>query len=191
MEIQDIKEIQFDLQFRGYNVRQVDGLLENTTEFVNELTEKLALLKQQNMSFKQQINNLEAEKITAYNEYLEYAKTISQQKISEAEQKATSLVRIANYKAQTVTDDANEAVAEAQRKLDKIGRDTQDRIEAARMELMQIMNFTDKAQKQINGAFEHMGAKSSACLELIERASNAHTAPEGGIELSALDKGAG
>jgi len=191
MEIKDIKEIQFDLQFRGYNMRQVDGILENVTKLAQELTEKASALKQQNMGLKQQVNDLEAEKITAYNEYLEYAKIISRQKISEAEQQAASIVRSAEYKARTIVGNSNEAVTEAQTKLDKIRRDTQERIETARVEIMQIMNFTDKAQKQINGAFENMGTKSSACLELIESTSNIHADSENRIVLSAFDESTG
>ena len=188
MEIQDIKNIQLDLQFRGYNMRQVDGVLENVTKLVSELTEKASVLKRKNMDLNQQINALESEKITAYNEYLEYAKIISEQKISEAEQKSAALIRSAECKARTITGDADRAVAEAQNKLDKIERDARERIESSRIEIIQIMNFTEQAKKQIDNAFNHMGDKSSACLALIENAAHVHTAQNSRVELSSFDE---
>jgi len=62
----DIRSIQFDTQFNGYNMRQVDEAIEDMSNLLQNMQSEVFLQKQKILKLRQEVTDLQSEKLSAY-----------------------------------------------------------------------------------------------------------------------------
>ena len=67
MDIKDIRSVQFDTQFNGYKMQQVDEIIEGLCNLIQKMHSEASLYKQEILTLRQEVTDLESEKLSAYN----------------------------------------------------------------------------------------------------------------------------
>jgi len=117
----DIKQKQFKLKFRGFDINEVDGFLEEVTAELEALVKENESLKEQNAGLDAQLTEFRETEKSLRNTLMSAQKMAEELK-SSTEREANLKIKEAELEAEKIFRDARQTLARTQEEINELKR---------------------------------------------------------------------
>ncbi|HFQ80257.1 MAG TPA: DivIVA domain-containing protein [Desulfobacterales bacterium] len=177
---QDIQSKQFHIRFRGFDVDEVDGFLEQVAEHYLMALEEKRLLSEQVETLRQEMKSLKNEEHSFKDALIAGQKVVDEMK-QRGRERADELLSKARQEVKELKDAANQEIAELEGRVDEL-RAMQGELAA---DLRRVIdNYISGIEQNIDGAPNRVRAENNEPRE--EDAPAPDTTPDPPLDLDDL-----